>query len=39
MTFRSPQRTLTDSDADAQLERIRQALRERHGATFRDLTS
>jgi len=39
MTFRSPDRTLTDSEVDAQLERVKAALRERHQATFRDLTS
>jgi phenylalanyl-tRNA synthetase beta chain len=37
MTFRSPDRTLTDSEVDAQLERVKSALRERHQATFRDL--
>jgi phenylalanyl-tRNA synthetase beta chain len=37
MVFRSPERTLTDSEVDAQLDRIKTALRERHQATFRDL--
>ena len=37
MVFRSPERTLTDSEVDAQLDRVKAALRERHQATFRDL--
>ncbi|MDQ6743484.1 MAG: phenylalanine--tRNA ligase subunit beta [Candidatus Dormibacteraeota bacterium] len=37
MVFRSPERTLTDSEVDGQLDRIKTALRERHQATFRDL--
>jgi phenylalanyl-tRNA synthetase beta chain len=37
MSFRSPERTLTDAQVDAQLDRIRTALKERHGASFRDL--
>ena len=36
MTFRSPDRTLTDAEVDQRLERIRAALRERHRAAFRD---
>jgi phenylalanyl-tRNA synthetase beta subunit len=39
MSFRSPERTLTDAQVDAQLDRIRAALRERHGASFRELAS
>jgi phenylalanyl-tRNA synthetase beta chain len=39
MTFRSPDRTLTDAEVDAQLESVKAALRERHQATFRDLVS
>jgi phenylalanyl-tRNA synthetase beta chain len=39
MTFRSPERTLTDSEVDGRLERLKGALRERDQATFRDLTS
>jgi phenylalanyl-tRNA synthetase beta chain len=39
MTFRSPERTLTDSQVDAQLDRVKAALRERHHASFRDLSS
>lgn len=35
MTFRSPERTLTDAEVDARLDRIREALRERHQASFR----
>jgi phenylalanyl-tRNA synthetase beta chain len=35
LTLRSPERTLTDAEVDALLERIKAALRERHGATFR----
>ncbi len=35
LTFRSAERTLTDAEVDDQLESIRSALRERHGATFR----
>jgi phenylalanyl-tRNA synthetase beta chain len=35
LTFRSPDRTLTDAEVDARLEAIRAALRERHEATFR----
>jgi phenylalanyl-tRNA synthetase beta chain len=39
MSFRSPERTLTDAEVDAQLDRVRTALKERHGASFRDLPS
>ena len=35
MTFRSPERTLTDVEVDARLEAIRAALRQQHQATFR----
>ncbi len=35
MTFRSPERTLTDAEVDARLERLRRVLADRHGATFR----
>jgi phenylalanyl-tRNA synthetase beta chain len=35
LTFRSPERTLTDAEVDGRLERIRGALRKRHDATFR----
>jgi phenylalanyl-tRNA synthetase beta chain len=35
MTFRSPERTLTDAEVDARLEEIRAALRKRHDASFR----
>ena len=35
MTFRSPERTLTDVEVDARLEAIRAALRQQHLATFR----
>jgi phenylalanyl-tRNA synthetase beta chain len=35
MVFRSPERTLTDAEVDAQLDVIRSALRARHQATFR----
>jgi phenylalanyl-tRNA synthetase beta chain len=35
LTFRSPERTLTDSEVDAQLEMVRAELRRRHGAGFR----
>jgi phenylalanyl-tRNA synthetase beta chain len=36
LTFRSPERTLTDAEVDAQVEEIRRALRRRHGAGFRE---
>jgi phenylalanyl-tRNA synthetase beta chain len=36
MTFRSSQRTLTDAEVDQSVEAIKAALRERHGAAFRD---
>jgi phenylalanyl-tRNA synthetase beta chain len=36
LTFRSPERTLTDGEVDAQLEQVRQALRRRRGAGFRE---
>jgi phenylalanyl-tRNA synthetase beta chain len=36
LSFRSGERTLTDREVDAQLERIRAALRDRHGAGFRE---
>jgi len=36
LTFRSPERTLTDAEVDAQLDEIRRALRQRHGAGFRE---
>jgi phenylalanyl-tRNA synthetase beta chain len=36
LTFRSPERTLTDAEVDAQLEAVRAELRRRHGATFRE---
>src|SRR5205807_2381089 len=36
LTFRSPERTLTDGEVDIRLEGIRQALRRRHGAGFRE---
>ena len=39
MVFRSPERTLTDAEVDARLDRIKAALRERHKAAFRDLSS
>jgi phenylalanyl-tRNA synthetase beta chain len=35
LTFRRPDRTLTDAEVDRQLEKIRKTLSERHGATFR----
>ena len=35
LTFRLPDRTLTDAEVDRQLGIIREALRKRHGATFR----
>jgi phenylalanyl-tRNA synthetase beta chain len=35
LTFRRPDRTLTDAEVDRQLDAIRKALSERHGATFR----
>jgi phenylalanyl-tRNA synthetase beta chain len=35
MTFRSPERTLTDAEVDARLEAVRAALRKRHDASFR----
>ena len=36
LTFRSPERTLTDVEVDAQLEAVRRELRKRHGAGFRE---
>jgi phenylalanyl-tRNA synthetase beta chain len=36
LTFRSSQRTLTDAEVDQRMEAIKAALRERHGAAFRD---
>lgn len=36
LSFRSPERTLTDAEVEARLERVRQALRERFGAGFRE---
>jgi phenylalanyl-tRNA synthetase beta chain len=36
LTFRSPERTLTDAEVDAQLEAVRRELRRRHGAGFRE---
>src|SRR5262249_16617417 len=35
LTFRGPDRTLTDAEVDGHLEAIRAALRKRHDATFR----
>lgn len=35
LTFRSPERTLTDAEVDHQLDAIKAALTERHGAKFR----
>jgi phenylalanyl-tRNA synthetase beta chain len=35
LTFRSPERTLTDAEVDQRLEAIRAALRQRHDAAFR----
>ena len=35
LTFRSPERTLTDAEVDRRLEEIRTALRDQHGAAFR----
>jgi phenylalanyl-tRNA synthetase beta chain len=35
MTFRSPERTLTDAEVDGRMARVRTALGERHGAGFR----
>jgi phenylalanyl-tRNA synthetase beta chain len=35
LTFRSPERTLTDREVDSQLDRVRGALRKRHNAEFR----
>jgi len=36
LTFRSAERTLTDAEVDAQLEAVRSALAQRHGAAFRE---
>ena len=36
LTFRSQERTLTDPEVDAVISRIKSALAERHGATFRE---
>jgi phenylalanyl-tRNA synthetase beta chain len=36
LSFRSPERTLTDSDVVAAMDRVRTALREAHGAGFRE---
>jgi phenylalanyl-tRNA synthetase beta chain len=36
LTFRSQERTLTDPEVDAVVQRIKTALAERHGATFRE---
>jgi phenylalanyl-tRNA synthetase beta chain len=35
LTFRSPERTLTDSEVDAVMAEIRSALEQRHAARFR----
>jgi phenylalanyl-tRNA synthetase beta chain len=36
LTFRSPERTLTDAEVDGRLEAIRAALRREHAAAFRE---
>jgi phenylalanyl-tRNA synthetase beta chain len=36
LTFRSQERTLTDAEVDQVISRIKSALAERHGATFRE---
>jgi phenylalanyl-tRNA synthetase beta chain len=36
LTFRRPDRTLTDAEVDGQLATIRAALRQRHGVAFRE---
>ncbi|MBO0686081.1 MAG: phenylalanine--tRNA ligase subunit beta, partial [Candidatus Dormibacteraeota bacterium] len=36
LTYRSPERTLTDAEVDSALERVRQALRRAHHAGFRE---
>jgi phenylalanyl-tRNA synthetase beta chain len=35
LTFRSPERTLTDAEVDKVMAEIRIALEKKHGATFR----
>jgi phenylalanyl-tRNA synthetase beta subunit len=35
LTFRSPERTLTDSEVDGVMAEIRSALEKRHAARFR----
>ncbi len=35
LTFRSPERTLTDAEVDRQMEAVREALRREHEASFR----
>jgi len=36
LTFRSPERTLTDAEVDARMDAVRAALRHEHGAAFRE---
>jgi phenylalanyl-tRNA synthetase beta subunit len=36
MTFRSPERTLTDAEVDAVMSEIRLGLEKRHSARFRE---
>jgi phenylalanyl-tRNA synthetase beta chain len=36
LTFRSPERTLTDAEVDKAMSEIRQGLEKKHGAGFRE---